>query len=956
MSHRTRWGILLVLAHALNWSEGRAFAQAVEAESGVVLGSAAVYPDESATGGRGVAYISSPGAGFRIQGAPASSGIEIRYASALSGAISVFVGGELAGSVGFPSTDSWVGNYGVVSFSTDIPADSDFAIIFQDGDTAMNVDRLEFFGVGVGASNPLPDSDPNALSFGIDSEGRLFHVDGGWTAQFNYLCVNGRCLPGERTGGVFHRDVSTEVEVGRTVNLEFKVEDEGAQCLTGELRVKRQLGLTGVASPCAPTSTSAVDPPATPVPAPTSTPVIVGPRTPLAESDPDPLPLRAAFGIDAEGRLFHVDEGWSADFHYLCIEGDCRPGVRAGGEFSRDVSDVVEVGQSVIVEFKVEDEGSQCLTGPRRLIRRSELTRVESPCALDDASPAPIPTASPTPIPTAVPTPIPTASSTPIPTAVPTSIPTAVPTPIPTASTTPPGVLGERGAGLISISGDTITTQVAERFRDRHEGDLNHDTYIDGYASGSAYEIVLIDRPESLEVQVHSPQAPLSMVNLTYGHIVNPGWSDPPQYAGGAFMAKGSLSGPANDSTEWMAGSLYFELRSANGRPWSEVRNAQEIVTLEFTPRRELDGHFPQYYSDILRYRAGQGGITLEREDARYFSGGPTTNFAHGSPGFELSQPFLGIDQPTLHRFTLGREIFRASFRGEALLGNGGFADGAAPDAVASACADCHFQLGKAAPPGRTESEREGFINSGGDLRVAPSLIGLGLLEAVDRATIEEFAASSGGKVPQGRFGWKATEPTIRDQIQKAFALDVGVEAVSEAFVDRVEDYLRGLGVPVRRHPTAQAAQQPNTGLRSPDSFGITDQDVLDGEDAFREAQCAGCHIPEMKTGTTHPIRQFRNITIRPFTDLLLWDMGAELCASSDEGNADRCEWRTAPLWGLRLQEWVTGHATFLHDGRATTLDEAIRLHGGDAATARAVYEGLSPDRRLNLLLYLASL
>ena len=84
--------------------------------------------------------------------------------------------------------------------------------------------------------------------------------------------------------------------------------------------------------------------------------------------------------------------------------------------------------------------------------------------------------------------------------------------------------------------------------------------------------------------------------------------------------------------------------------------------------------------------------------------------------------------------------------------------------------------------------------------------------------------------------------------------------------------------------------------------------------------------------------------------------MGEDLCADNDEGSADRCEWRTAPLWGIRLQEWVTGHATFLHDGRATTLDESILLHGGDAASVRTSYQELSDTRQKNLLLYLLTL
>ncbi|NRA98131.1 MAG: family 31 carbohydrate-binding protein, partial [Planctomycetes bacterium] len=521
------------------------------------------------------------------------------------------------------------------------------------------------------------------------------------------------------------------------------------------------------------------------------------PVTP-AEPTPETPPSGAVFGIDASGNLFHVDEGWSAGFHYLCVNGNCYSGTRADGFFERAAAAEVGIGQTVSIQFKVEDNGGQCLTGDVIVTRQPGLTAANSPCANAAGNPAPEPDAVSDPEPVAAPDP--------------------APEPDPAAAPEDPSRISsdgssERGAGLISVSGDSITTRLAERFRDRHESDRSHDTYINEYAQGSAYEIVLIDRPDSLEVQIHSPQAPLSMVNFRHDHILHSRFADPPQYRGGGFMAKGSLDGPADDFAGLLVNRLYFEMRYANGRPWSEVRNNREIVTLEFTPRRELNGNFPQYYSDMLRYRAGQGGVTFERDDARYFSAGPTTNFAHGSSGFEFSQPYLGIDQPSLHAFTLGRELFRANFLGDPLPGNGGNAIGADPDAAASACVNCHFRLGKGAPPGRGSEEQLGFIHGGQDLRVAPPLIGLGLLEAVDPSTIAQLALKSGGKVPDGRFGWKATEPTIRDQILKAFALDMGVRNVSNTFVDLIEAYIRGLGVPIRRHPVAGANQEPNVDL-----------------------------------------------------------------------------------------------------------------------------------------------
>ena len=770
-----------------------------EAESGRLLGAASLYEDPAASGGQGVAYLSSEGAGFLLESVPAASWVSIRYASELSGALSIWIDGASAGRVDFQSTGAWVGAYAFLGLPLSVPDGATFEMRFAEGDAAMNVDTVRFFSPVRGA-------------FGIDAAGQLFHVDEGWSASFQYLCVNGNCLPGESAGGFYRRNIASEVAIGQTVLIEFKVEDDGQQCLTGELAITRTAEGSSVESLCGATNHAN---PGTPEREPAAPPVVDPDPTDSIEPDPD-----------------------------------------------------------------------------------------------DSAEPPP----------------------------------------------GPPGGRQTSGAGLIAFDGETVVTRFAERFRDRHESDLNHDVYIGEYAEGSAYEVTLIDHPDRLEVQLASPQTPLSMVNFTHDHIVTPGFADPPQYRGGGFMGKGAPDGPANDDPNFLVDRLFFEVRFTNGRPWSEVRADQEIVTLEFTPRRPLNGGSAQYYSDIFRYRAGQGGLTFERDDAKYFSAGPTTNFSHGSPGFEFSQPFLGIDQPRLHRFTLGRELFRASFLGDLLPGNGGQAIGADPSRPVSACVNCHFQLGKAAPPGRATFEQEGFHGQGRDLRVAPSLIGLGLLEAVDPDFLAALAQQRGGQLPAGRFGWKASVPTLRDQILKAFDEDMGVQTPDPVFVGRMEDYIQGLGVPIRRHPAARAAQSPNVALRVRDAQTLTDPEILDGEEAFAEAGCDVCHVPALPTGDTHPVPQFRNLTIRPFTDLLLWDMGPDLCAESGEGDAGPCEWRTAPLWGLGLQETVSGHSTFLHDGRARTVDEAIRLHGGDALNARVLYEGLSEARRAHLILFLGSL
>ena len=120
----------------------------------------------------------------------------------------------------------------------------------------MNVDRVDFVAASTSLPapepnpepDPTPDPRPSGGAFGIDSSGNLFHVDEGWSGGFHYLCVNGNCLPGTRINGVYQRDVTAEVAVGQTVNVEFKVEDNGGQCLTGDVTVTRQPGLTGANS------------------------------------------------------------------------------------------------------------------------------------------------------------------------------------------------------------------------------------------------------------------------------------------------------------------------------------------------------------------------------------------------------------------------------------------------------------------------------------------------------------------------------------------------------------------------------------------------------------------------------------------------------------------------------------------------------------------------------------
>lgn len=113
------------------------------------------------------------------------------------------------------------------------------------------------------------------------------------------------------------------------------------------------------------------------------------------------------------------------------------------------------------------------------------------------------------------------------------------------------------------------------------------------------------------------------------------------------------------------------------------------------------------------------------------------------------------------------------------------------------------------------------------------------------------------------------------------------------------------------------------------------------GADLFREIGCVSCHVPRLES-TVGPIRAY--------SDLLVHDMGEALGDGLQVGLAGPTEFRTAPLWGVGL------HPPFLHDGRADTLDEAIQLHGGEAAASRDAYAALADDERADLLAFLDAL
>lgn len=264
----------------------------------------------------------------------------------------------------------------------------------------------------------------------------------------------------------------------------------------------------------------------------------------------------------------------------------------------------------------------------------------------------------------------------------------------------------------------------------------------------------------------------------------------------------------------------------------------------------------------------------------------------------------------------------------------------------------------------------QGVIPSHFSVRLTPALVGLGLLEAVAESTILALADPNdanqdgisgriqtvidpeNGQSRLGRFTGKAGQARVSHQIAQALNHDMGVTTailpvldgeasgaapeLAAADLDDLSRYVSLLGVGARRD--------------------LADVQALQGEILFASASCVQCHTPVLTTSPRHPMTELRNQTIRPYTDLLLHDMGPGLADNMGEASAAGSEWRTAPLWNIGLTARVSGGEAYLHDGRARSIEEAILWHGGEAEASKQAFLGMSAADRAALVRFIKSL
>lgn len=270
--------------------------------------------------------------------------------------------------------------------------------------------------------------------------------------------------------------------------------------------------------------------------------------------------------------------------------------------------------------------------------------------------------------------------------------------------------------------------------------------------------------------------------------------------------------------------------------------------------------------------------------------------------------------------------------------------------------------------------------------RIAPQVIGTGLLEAIPEAEILANVVAQ-ARMPGpikgqpnrvwdvfaqrellGRFGWKANVATLAHQTAGAFHGDLGITSAKFPEETCTPVQKDCLAAPTGAEPGGVEIEDKTLDevifyqavLAPPARRNANDAQVLRGQALFAQAQCAVCHRPSYTTGEGPfprlTSKALSGQTIWPYTDLLLHDMGEALADGRPDFKAHGQQWKTPPLWGIGLLKDVNGHTRLLHDGRANGVLEAILWHGGEAEASKQQVLRLNQADRQALVKFVESL
>jgi len=375
-------------------------------------------------------------------------------------------------------------------------------------------------------------------------------------------------------------------------------------------------------------------------------------------------------------------------------------------------------------------------------------------------------------------------------------------------------------------------------------------------------------------------------------------------------------------------------------------------------------------------------------------------------PASVLDSPIEGLTDAQKRLFLEGDEEFDEVYTEETGLG---------PIYVASSCTSCHSGDNRGHPFtaltrfGQSDTIGNQFLSQGGPQLqhnfiaghlgeqlpmgatsskfIAPIVAGVGFIEYVSELDILAMADPNdmdgdgiSGRVnwntipnwviprPNAlsrygkyicRFGRKAGTYNLHQQAVQAFNQDMGI--TTSFMPQNPINYLSGTNpvtssdLDISDHSVNATVFYIQT-LQAPIQRNKTDENVQQGAIIFNQIKCNSCHKEKLMTGYS-PITALNNKEFYPYTDLLLHDMGNELDDHYTEGTAFTNEWRTTPLWGLGLAILSQGGNYFLmHDGRATSIEQAIEMHGGEALQSRTNYMQLNTSEQAALIDFLKSL
>eukprot|EP01041_Mallomonas_annulata_P016252 gene16252-34042_t len=421
-----------------------------------------------------------------------------------------------------------------------------------------------------------------------------------------------------------------------------------------------------------------------------------------------------------------------------------------------------------------------------------------------------------------------------------------------------------------------------------------------------------------------------------------------------------------------------------------------------FSTRSDMDalgdsGGF-RYYTNELTYVMGEGlrpwyGVQprllnkpLPLETLQGGLGSVSYDYAD-NPTFIFQQPHNHIGMQNMQRFVEGRRWLHTNMwtgdhneagndRNEAAVGLQG------PLFNQSSCVGCHVSNGRGVAPTTinqrldTMAVKAAVEDANGQQTPHPSY---GMAVQMNGRQSTGAALDWGTSVRVGRYGWKASKVSLRHQVANAALTDMSVTSpvypnrdclagpakcsathkvergISEEALKSITHYLALLAVPAQRSVPSGFPK----GVTPLPYLDVNPTQVAAGAKVFANAKCMSCHLGEIRTGNGTEFAEVRNQLIRPYTDLLLHDMGPDLADNLVEGQASGSMWRTPALWGIGYTQWAAGkngQVGYLHDSRARTLTEAILWHGGEATTSRQRFQALSKTDRDALLAFLGSL